>query len=265
MLSEFKNIAITARPTTTQLRFVLDLVLIDFFFVSAHIVFHLARDTGFPVSTAALNFFSITTDDSPAEIFNFVKLTIVVGLLGIACARTRAPVFLAAAAAFSYAMLDDLLMIHERVAEAMTGTMSNVALFGGLRWQDIAELAALGVPGLFFVVMIWLTGRKRSGDEAVFALLFGSAFIALGAFAAVVDSLHQVVEGYSIWIGKVLSVVEDGGEMLVISFTVALAFCAHRYALARGKIRIGAMERYRSFRLSSHIGCRNPVPRRITA
>lgn len=260
MLNEVKRIWALARLTSIQHHLVAGLVSTDLFFVAAHVVLHLARDAGYRVDAVWLAFFSITSDDSPAEMIDSAKLTLIVGLLVFAYFRTKAPVFLAAATAFGYAMLDNLLMIHEQAAAATTGMFGPVILFGGLRWQDVAELAALGVPGLLFLIVLWSCAHKRSDCEIVFAFAFGGALVALGAFAAVVDCVHQVVEGYSIFIGKILSVVEDGGEMVILSLTVALALGAHRYADARGRMYLRAMDRYWLLRSVSVAGYREAAP-----
>lgn len=249
MMTELSRIWSLARPTPAQVRLVACFILFDLLFIASHIVLHLARDAGHPVGAVALNFFSITRDDSPAEIADSVKLTLVVAILIGSYLRSRAPVYLAAAGAFGYAMLDNLLMIHEQFAELATGISHADVLFGGMRRQDVAELAALGLPGMAALIAIWACGRNRSDSERMHALMFGGAFAALGAFAAVLDCMHQIVEGYSVWAGKALSVAEDGGEMIVISLTVGLALGAYGHVRGRhGPVGVGRSRSRIAFR-----------------
>jgi hypothetical protein len=59
--------------------------------------------------------FRIDTDQGFAELFQYFKLMLIVGLLGVLCARHRYRVAGIWAAVFVVILLDDALMLHERL------------------------------------------------------------------------------------------------------------------------------------------------------
>jgi hypothetical protein len=146
-------------------------------------------------------------------------------------------VYLAWAFVYSLALIDDSLRVHEALGEPLSALLGGVAALGigpeddsGLRMQDVGELLVYGIYGGIFVFVLglgfWASNGIHRKVGAAFAVLLGG----LALFVVVVDMLDRVVHAFSIEMARVLATAEDGGEMLVVSATVAFALGAwHRF------------------------------------
>jgi hypothetical protein len=157
--------------------------------------------------------FSFGNEQGYAEIYQNSKEFGIV-LLALASAVTsREPLYGCWLGIFSYVFLDDTFQVHERLGGWVSHRFVVTAPFG-LRGDDIGELAVSTVAGIVVCLSLILTWR-RSGENArrvsvgLIALLFF-----LGFFGILMDVLHVVMTGA--WKYR-LGVVEDGGEMIVVT------------------------------------------------
>jgi hypothetical protein len=148
----------------------------------------------------------------------FVILTVwAVGLLVLLAVRERSGVLAAWAVAFCVLFVDDWFTVHERLG------------------ADIGRR----IGTVYHVGELLLHLRSRGTARAASAVLVG---LALGLFVCgvVVDFLHGTVTGAAL--DPYVTVVEDGGEIIVmcavVAFLFAVAFVGH---LPRVGPRWGAM------------------------
>ena len=151
------------------------------------------------------------------EQFGYAKQATCAALLLLLRRRTGGGVFAAWAAVFACALVDDRLQVHERVGGVVARQLP-VPELAGLREQDVSELAVWGLVGVVPLVVVALLHRRSSGDvraasRGMAVVLAGYAF-----FGVVVDQFHALALGGPLDRG--LGVLEDGGELLLLSVAV---------------------------------------------
>ena len=115
--------------------------------------------------------------------------------------------------------------MHERfgtkIASFLYGGNSNDTLITNFRYQDIGEIIYM-LFFAFILLFIFLICYALSNTfERHFLKKILKLFIVFGIFAILVDSIHQLSEGFKY---NLLAIIEDGGEMIPISFTTAYFF-----------------------------------------
>lgn len=195
--------------------FLLILLVADCAFIFVHLLGQMT-----PIMNDPL--YSLEKDRGYAEFFQYVKgLWIVVLLLSV-CARTRAAGYIAWIMLFGYMLCDDALQVHEGRGKDIAASLGFAPLLG-LRAQDLGELFVSAMAGaLFFPVLAWSYGRGsdafKQATKHLLLLLFVVAF-----FGIVVDMLH-VALATGRTADLLLGTVEDGGEMLAMSFVTWYVF-----------------------------------------
>ena len=169
--------------------------------------------------------FDITQEGGYAELFQYVKeFCCAVLLLSIAW-QVRSAGYLVWAFFFGYLLMDDMLQIHENGGELIAEYLNFASGFG-LRAKDLGELTVtLAVATVLFLALgltYWRgTSRFRKVSMDILLLLVGLAF-----FGVVMDMLHVML--YNVEelgslariLGEAAGLIEDGGEMLVMSLMV---------------------------------------------
>lgn len=166
--------------------------------------------------------FAIDRDGGYAEVFQYLKEGTIVLLLGLLALRTRLS-YLSWSLLFLYLLADDSLQVHEKLGGIVSERLEFAPLFN-LRLQDFGELLVSALVGMFFLAAIavayWLGDRAFRKSSGYLLLLLA----ALASTGIVADMIHQMI-GSRLVRGS-LTIVEDGGEMLVMSvivwFVVAL-------------------------------------------
>jgi hypothetical protein len=166
---------------------------------------------------------SLEYDGGPSEIYQYVKEFWIVVCLLVAFVSTRQRAYLGWATALSYLLVDDAGQIHENVGAWLGERYRFVAPFG-LRSQDVGELMVTAIAGLIIVAIVGTAlwrgteqGRRVSRD-------MGLLMLVLAVVGVVVDVVHVVAYYAQSLLAQVLLVVEDGGEMIVMSALTAYAF-----------------------------------------
>lgn len=181
---------------------------------TAFVVIHLVHSFSTHYLTAAL--YSIECDGGFAEWFQYVQEFWVVILTVVLWKRMRAPVYLVWSLLFTYLLLDDAFRIHETCGHLLFKHLHLVGAFG-LQAQDYGELIVSGVAGLGFLLLIGFgyasttTNTKHASRDITF-ILFALVFFGVG-----VDMVHSMLEPWGVVANVVMGVVEDGGEMFVMS------------------------------------------------
>lgn len=161
--------------------------------------------------------YNITKDYGLGEVFQYFKeLALSVVLLKIYWDRTD-KLFLVWSALFIYLLLDDFLQLHEQVGDLFAALLDGqLPQRVATHSESIGEFIFLSLVGTSFMVLL-LKSYFSSNNKLMKAasqdilLLFGL----LVFFGVVVDLIHSLWPATFLKIA--LGVLEDGGEMLVMS------------------------------------------------
>ena len=176
---------------------------------------------------------SLEAEGGMAETYQYVKEFWIAACMAAAFRRTRVPLYASWALVFAFVLFDDALQIHER-AGAWLGRAYALPTMFGLRPDDVGELLFAAMVGASVLALVGVA-TWRGGEQArrisrdMLCLL--TAFAILGVL---VDTLHVVAYVQRSLVEQLLLVVEDGGEMLVMSALTAYAF---HVASLRGRTR----------------------------
>lgn len=194
------------------------LILIDFILILFHIY---SAATGYSLKSL----FSIDSDRGYAEVFQYIKEFWIALSLVYLAKKHKAPVLFLWSLLFVFFMLTDSLKIHEAAGLMLAENLNLPALLG-LRGRDIGELLFAFLLGGWFVVMIAITHNRSQRFIQSFSTALLFLLAALVAFGVVADALHRVFENLVDirGVGLLLVLLEDGGEMIVMSFIAFVVF-----------------------------------------
>jgi hypothetical protein len=191
------------RPEALLLRL---LVAADLVFIGVHVV-HVFT----PYLRNPLN--SLEQDRGYAEYFQYTKLYWLILLSAALAVRRRALIYLAWLAVFGYLLVDDAFSVHEQSGAALANSLELTPALG-LRAADFGELLVMAIAASAMAALLalgyWRSAAAGRAPVRLLALLAGFA-----AAAVPVDMVHSVFRDAPL--GDVLAVIEDGGEMLVVS------------------------------------------------
>jgi hypothetical protein len=166
--------------------------------------------------------FSLELDRGYAEFFQYAKVFSIAMMLLAVTARSRIAGYGVWALLFVYLLLDDAFQIHEDFGGYLASRLEFAPAIG-LRAQDFGELAVSVIAAVVFLSLLALfyssaAGGFRKASRHLLVLL-----VALAFFGIFVDLLHVAVKmGWKItWL---FGVIEDGGEMVAVSFMAAYVF-----------------------------------------
>jgi len=179
------------------------------------------RGIGGADDEARLRAWLLETDGGWPERFGYAQQVAVGVLLVLLWHRTRRRVWLAWAGLYSVVLADDSLRLHERLGDQLARALELPDGLAGLRGDDLGELTAWGLLAVVpLAVVVRLHRRSDRGTRAaslgLAALACGYAFFGIG-----VDQLHAAARNGP-W-ELLAGTVEDGGELLALSVTVAYA------------------------------------------
>ncbi len=200
------------RPTRN---FVICLFGVDALFIGYYSLVRALRFFGMDIEAGL---FSITRDGGVPEVFNYLKLSLIVVVLSATYLRSRALLFLVTALCFGYVGLDDSLRIHEQLGNYLAEGLT-LPVIAGLPSQALGELLVFASVGSVFTlafVIAWLR-TDAAQPRQFFACTF--LLFALSFFAVFVDLLHALVGDVSRVVSKMLTIIEDGGELLIVSLS----------------------------------------------
>lgn len=195
--------------------FLLLLLIADFAFIFLHFLLQM-------MPSVNNDLYSLEKDRGYAEFYMYVKELWIIALLLLVYIKTRTFGYIAWAILFGYLLWDDALQVHERLGKYIAEALDFTPLLG-LRARDFGELAVSAMAGaLLWSLLMWVYMRsldafRRSTRHLLIFLLL------MAFFGIVVDMLHVALN-----VGPearvLLGVVEDGGEMVVMSFIAWYVF-----------------------------------------
>jgi len=195
--------------------FLVLLLLGDLVYIAVHLVW--TQTTLLDSPLAALD-----VDRGYSEFFQYMKLLWTSVLLVCLCLRARESGYLAWALLFAYLLVDDSFSVHEKVGEMLA---HRLAFEGALRLRavDFGELLVSATAGAVLAVgLAWayLRGAAefRQSSRHLLVLLLVLVF-----FGVVVDMVHIALDPVD-WLDKSFVILEDGGELVAMSFITWYAF-----------------------------------------
>ncbi len=167
--------------------------------------------------------YSIEADHGLAEVYQYIKLIWIVACLATAFLQTRIKVLISWTILFAFLLLDDATQIHEKTGFWL-GERFALPAIAGLRPDDLGEIlfaAFIGSLTIGVVAYALWRGepRARQVSRDILCLLCVLAIFAVG-----VDTLHVIAHFKESALSPVLAMIEDGGEMFVISALTCYAF-----------------------------------------
>ncbi len=187
------------------------LILADLVFMLIHVLY--------TMDVVINPLWSIKKDLGYAERYQYIKEGWIVLLLLVMAIKRSHVIYITWSILFMYLLLDDSLRIHERMGRYLVGYFNLQPAFN-LRAQDFGELGVSMLFGsLLFLFIGWAYWFCDTAAKKISKHLF-ILVLALGFFGVFVDTFHRAVP-----FGKSIRVlVEDGGEMLIMSIIVAYAY-----------------------------------------
>lgn len=165
---------------------------------------------------------NIEKDHGYAESFQYLKYFWASILCIVLAVKAKAWHFLAWAFLFAYLLADDSLALHEQMGSLIAAQL-NFEPPWGLRTQDVGELISALGTALVLCVPLALAYMKGAALFKLVSIHLAQLVIILACFGVLVDMLHMTVQ--SGWKLKfVLSVIEDGGEMVAASALLAYTY-----------------------------------------
>lgn len=206
-------------------RLFITLILLDLTFITLYILRAVALKYGLAPFDVTLQspLFAIDTEGGYPEDWQYAKEVAAAALLLFSALRTRqAMVYGAWAALFAFAALDDSLAFHERAGAYLEQILPSRT--GNLQWHDLGEPLFAGATGVVLLAAIAYTSLRSAPHHAARGWLFVFPIIGLAACGIGFDLLHAVVRYSYPGSNLILTLLEDGGEMLFMSLGCALAF-----------------------------------------
>jgi len=196
-------------------KFLFLLFVADFAFIVIHIFYmnHFISN----------RLFSVEKDFGYAEVYQYIKELWIVVLLSITALKKKHIIYVAWALLFMYFLFDDSLRIHELLGRRLVHHFHFQPMFD-LRAQDFGELCVSMVFGSLLFTFIGVSylfsnDKVKQISKHLFAFVLALVF-----FGIVIDMLHVAIPT---WGKPLFGLIEDGGEMLVMSVIVWYVFKLH--------------------------------------
>ena len=163
--------------------------------------------------------FSLEKDFGYSEIFQYIKEYWSFLLLFLVFIDKRKLTYLIWSAFFMYLLLDDSLSIHENVGEYLANYFNIQPKFN-LRAVDFGEILVSFLVGFIFLILFLFTYIKGKIEEKIIIKNLAILVFALAFFGVFIDVLHIALPFGE----NKLAVIEDGGEMFVMSIIIWYIF-----------------------------------------
>jgi hypothetical protein len=180
------------------------------------------------VTPRILYMLDIGSDRTLAEWANYLKWLACLILLWRAWRLHRAPVLLACLPVFLGILIDDAFQYHESRGPVYKDLLGLQPLWG-LAATGVGQLIAFGLMGLVSALILGAGFAASAPSGRAIGLRFLALFAALILVGVGVDALHEAVAAashlrYGGLPGIALTIVEEGGELVLAS--LAVAYCA---------------------------------------
>lgn len=182
----------------------------------AFVLVHCAYKTHLIESNKLL---SIGADFGYAEVYQYIKELWIALMLLVLTMKRKHLVYFSWSLLFMYFLLDDSLQVHETLGAYLASHYGlQPMLF--LRAKDFGEIVVSMSSGLVLLILILVAytfsdHAAKQASRHILALVMLLAF-----FGVVVDMIHIAIP----WGKQIFGLIEDGGEMLIMSIIVWYVF-----------------------------------------
>ncbi|MEM7594736.1 MAG: hypothetical protein AAF383_25105, partial [Cyanobacteria bacterium P01_A01_bin.83] len=202
------------------------LLITDLVFITLYLI---CTFPDFPFSSLILDKFVLydhllllTQDQSYGEIFQYIKELWIMLLLGFGYWQRKKIVFLFWSLFYGYLLLDDALRIHEKIGAVVSNFFGFQEVLN-LRSVDFGEvLFSTAVATGFFLFIAWGYVRAKHQSRK-YSNVLTLLLLTLGVPGIIFDLLQVMVNNNEL-LYSVFSLLEDGGEHLVLSLTLAFVY-----------------------------------------
>jgi hypothetical protein len=203
--------------TTRDARWLLALwIAADIFFIILHIVFAFTPYLDHP-------FFNIEDDRSGGEAIQYVKeIWIAISLLVITYLR-RSILYFPWALVFIYILFDDLFQLHEIWGLEIALALDYPSVIG-LRPDDLGELTIYAIVIAILGPLVAAAYYSGHSEFRRFNHHLVVLMVVLAFFGVVLDMVHIMVTQPTLH--QIVGLLEDGGELLVMSVVVTFIMVA---------------------------------------
>lgn len=167
--------------------------------------------------------FSLEADNGLPEAYQYVKQFWVALSAAALFRRTRSVVYAGWALVFAFLLLDDAFQFHEHFGKWL-GSQYSLPVAFGLRPDDIGELLFASAIGGTTVLMIGFGYWRGDASARIVTRDMAMLVVVLAGLGVGVDILHVITYFKAPLLAQFLLIVEDGGEMLVVSAIAAYVF-----------------------------------------
>lgn len=204
----------------------LALLAVDAALLLAHFLVYLLKSLG--LVAAAPDLLHLETQWGLASLLMYGKWLAIICLLSLSWRQVREPLFLSLAIVFLFLLVDDSLGVHERIGAELTQELGLRAAWG-LRGNDFGKLAFWAFAGAACFV-VFILGYLRSSRQTqrlghlFLAGIAGLVVVGIGIdlVSVLAKQLDAGLVGRAARFG--LRMIEDGGEMILGSLLVTLAY-----------------------------------------
>ncbi len=194
------------------------LILLDIFFIAAYAIFLYLIFIRVQFDWLIADKFHVDLDGGYPEIFQYLKYLIIVFIIIYIMFKKKATSYLSWFFVFVLLLLDDMLQFHEMFGKWISEKLNYSPMFGfGI--QDLGELTYITVFGSIVLIFLFIEYRSGSKKYKKRCIDLGLLFALFLFFGIAIDMLNQFVS-YNRYIDLFMTLLEDGGEMITLSFIV---------------------------------------------
>lgn len=168
------------------------------------------------LSTQYYRILSLTTDQSIPETYQYIKELWIFLILGFSFFTKKDFIYLFWSLLFLFFLLDDFIGIHETIGKVLVQKLELMPKFY-LRSQDFGEILVVLIVGFVFALMLLLAFIKSKNEGKRTSKILFLLVLLLVFFGVGIDMLHSASDHLSRYLYKILALIEDGGEMIVMS------------------------------------------------
>jgi hypothetical protein len=190
------------------------LLIADVVFIILHIVY---RYTDLLPSSL----FSLSRDRGYAEFFQYTKELWIAILLLILGIKQRRGLFTAFSFLFLYFLIDDSIELHEGMGRFLADFLNIQPAFG-LRAVDFGELLVSAFFGLLFFGSIAIFYYLSDSPGRKIAQVLIGLILLMASFGIFLDMIEVMTTHPGT--ARVLTIIEEGGEMVVMSIITWFVF-----------------------------------------
>lgn len=204
------------------------LLCLDTIFIGLHVAHGFLLQTGYNIGFLASDLWLLETDRGLPETFQYIKALSAAVLLWRLFRQHRNFAYSGWALAFLFVFLDDVSPLHEAFGDYLLAKLELPSVLGVESFLYVESLLWVIVAVLLtcFIGYAYVSKPATRTLSRNLVCLFGFVFL----FAGLTDAVHTSLDasGSNPLYISVVTVVEDGGEMIALSLLVAyvIAHCA---------------------------------------